>query len=70
MNHSFKLPSKNMDFSLICGSILFGIGWGLGGICPESAFILAPIYIIYIPLEFLLSFAFGYFVLKKIRECN
>jgi len=32
---SFCLPTKNkLDYSLIIGSALFGIGWGLAGICP------------------------------------
>lgn len=31
----FKLPTSTVvDWKLICGSALFGIGWGLGGICP------------------------------------
>lgn len=32
---SFNLPSKkNIDKNLIIGSSLFGIGWGLVGLCP------------------------------------
>lgn len=34
----FHLPSsKNVDKNLIVGAILFGIGWGLAGICPGPA---------------------------------
>ncbi|OQW69831.1 MAG: hypothetical protein BVN34_02770 [Proteobacteria bacterium ST_bin12] len=33
-------PSK-IDAKLIIGSALFGIGWGLAGICPGPAFVLA-----------------------------
>lgn len=34
----FDLPSKKtVDRSLISGAILFGIGWGLAGICPGPA---------------------------------
>ena len=30
-----KLPSiKQVDARLVIGSLLFGVGWGLGGICP------------------------------------
>jgi uncharacterized membrane protein YedE/YeeE len=28
------LPSKKLDKNLIIGSILFGMGWGLSGLCP------------------------------------
>ncbi|MHB1947812.1 MAG: DUF6691 family protein [Gammaproteobacteria bacterium] len=34
----FFLPTKkSIDKSLILGSILFGIGWGLAGYCPGPA---------------------------------
>jgi len=33
-----ELPSKkNIDFSLIVGALLFGIGWGMVGFCPGPA---------------------------------
>jgi uncharacterized membrane protein YedE/YeeE len=32
---SFLIPQKtNLDFYLLTGSTIFGIGWGLGGFCP------------------------------------
>ncbi|MDH3728130.1 MAG: YeeE/YedE family protein [Myxococcales bacterium] len=36
---SFSLPTrKDIDWRLVSGSALFGIGWGLGGYCPGPAF--------------------------------
>jgi uncharacterized protein len=36
---AFELPQrKDIDFKLVCGSALFGIGWGLAGYCPGPAF--------------------------------
>lgn len=38
-----ELPTnKNIDFKLIFGSVIFGIGWGLGGLCPGPALNLYP----------------------------
>lgn len=35
---AFNLPAKkNVDTPLVFGSMLFGIGWGLAGICPGPA---------------------------------
>src|SRR3546814_15206379 len=34
----FSLPDRNdLDVRLISGSILFGIGWGIAGLCPGPA---------------------------------
>lgn len=34
----FTLPTKqNLDVPLISGAVLFGIGWGLAGLCPGPA---------------------------------
>jgi uncharacterized membrane protein YedE/YeeE len=35
---NFALPTNNkIDKNLILGAIVFGIGWGLGGLCPGPA---------------------------------
>lgn len=34
----FHLPDKrDIDARLITGAVLFGVGWGLGGLCPGPA---------------------------------
>lgn len=39
LDKNFYLPAKeSLDFSLIFGAVLFGIGWGLYGYCPGPAF--------------------------------
>lgn len=35
-------PRRQTDTALIVGSLLFGIGWGLAGLCPGPAIVLLP----------------------------
>lgn len=37
-NHTITLPSStHIDTPLLLGSLIFGVGWGLVGICPGPA---------------------------------
>jgi uncharacterized membrane protein YedE/YeeE len=39
----FDLPSKkDVDWQLIVGSVLFGVGWGWLGICPGPGLVVLP----------------------------
>ncbi|MEQ5137109.1 DUF6691 family protein [Providencia alcalifaciens] len=41
LNCPLQIPtSKVIDKKLVIGSVLFGLGWGLGGICPGPAILL------------------------------
>lgn len=36
--HGFTLPSnRKLDFKLIAGSAIFGVGWGISGFCPGGS---------------------------------
>ena len=35
----FHIDNMKIDYKLIIGSALFGLGWGLGGICPGPGFV-------------------------------
>lgn len=63
----FEIPTKTeIDLSLVGGATLFGLGWGLGGICPGPAYVLFPLFTFHVTLAFVLSFVVGYFAVKKI----
>ena len=36
----FSLPTRQeIDFKLVMGGVLFGIGWGVAGLCPAPALV-------------------------------
>jgi hypothetical protein len=65
----FSIPTnKNIDSQLLVGSLCFGIGWGVAGLCPGPAMFLAasgtvPILAFWWPTFFL-----GAFIAQKIKD--
>jgi len=51
--------NKTIDSKLIFGSVLFGLGWGLGGMCPGPAMLITPVYYPYMLTYFLPALAAG-----------
>jgi uncharacterized membrane protein YedE/YeeE len=40
LDDAFRLPRKTaVDAPLVVGAAVFGIGWGLGGVCPGPAIV-------------------------------
>ena len=47
LNCPIQIPTnQKIDVSLVTGSILFGLGWGLAGICPGPALLLTGMGIV------------------------
>lgn len=68
--HPIDLPKNNqIDSKLIVGSLLFGIGWGIAGICPAPAFTLIGLGH-YESLYFILAMLAGVWLHHKIMRVN
>lgn len=68
--HPIDLPKNNqIDSKLIMGSLLFGIGWGIAGICPAPAFTLIGLGY-YESLYFILAMLAGVWLHHKIMRVN
>ena len=55
--------NKNIDQRLILGSILFGAGWGLGGLCPGPAISSLALLNFY-SISFVISMFIGFYFVK------
>lgn len=64
---SFSLPgTKVIDTKLVSGAALFGIGWGIGGLCPGPA--VASLFINPVPAAVFVIAMIGGMTLFRITE--
>ena len=65
---SIQLPrSTQIDRNLVIGSLLFGIGWGIAGICPAPSFTLIGLGY-YQAIYFIIAMFIGILLHRKIME--
>ena len=64
----FNPDNKTIDWKLIFGALTFGLGWGIGGVCPGPAFALLSVFKVQIHIIWLASAIFGMFLAKSITS--
>lgn len=65
-NEVIELPKNTqLDTKLIAGAFIFGIGWGIAGICPAPAFTLIGLGY-YQALYFIVAMLFGVLIHSKV----
>lgn len=64
----FDPQNSKIDVQLVLGAFCFGLGWGIGGICPGPFLVLFPAFTIPIQILWGLSLVLGMFVAKYVGE--
>ena len=65
---TFHIPTRtDIDTRLLVGALLFGLGWGMGGICPGPGFVSVFSGAIEV-LVFLFAMAVGAFAWQQIQR--
>ena len=59
--------NKAIDNKLVIGSVLFGAGWGLGGLCPGPAISSIALLNIY-SVTFVISMFVGFYLVKTLKS--
>jgi uncharacterized membrane protein YedE/YeeE len=64
----FHLPTRqDIDFPLVLGAVIFGIGWGISGYCPGPA-VTSLVQFSFNPIIFLITFVIGSVIAKKVTS--
>ncbi|NNG77638.1 YeeE/YedE family protein [Acinetobacter sp. ANC 4277] len=67
---AIDLPKNNkIDFKLVTGSLIFGIGWGIAGICPAPSLTLIGLGY-YQALYFIAAMMIGMLIHRKLMGRN
>jgi uncharacterized membrane protein YedE/YeeE len=65
----FGVPTNtSIDFNLLAGATSFGLGWGIGGVCPGPAILLAGVGVPSVLLYWWPSFIVGSYVANKYKS--
>jgi uncharacterized membrane protein YedE/YeeE len=68
LNLDFEIPKRtDIDSSLIVGSALFGIGWGMVGFCPAPAIVSLAFGNLQ-TLLFIVTMLIGMYLVKNIKK--
>jgi uncharacterized membrane protein YedE/YeeE len=62
----FNPDNKIIDWKLLLGGFSFGLGWGIGGICPGPALALLPVFQIQIHVIWFGTLLFGMYLATKL----
>ncbi len=67
-HHLFNPANKVIDFKLILGAFCFGLGWGIGGLCPGPAIMLFSVFTLQIQVVWFGCLVIGMLIAKRLER--
>jgi uncharacterized membrane protein YedE/YeeE len=64
----FNPQNKEIDWKLILGAACFGLGWGIGGLCPGPAIMQLSVFTVPIHIIWLAGLLTGMAIAKKVEH--
>ena len=57
-----------IDWKLVIGSLCFGLGWGIGGVCPGPVLALLPVFQVQIHVIWFTALIMGTYIATKLEN--
>ena len=67
-NKVFNPNNNTIDAQLVGGAFCFGLGWGIGGLCPGPFIVLFSVFTVPIQILWGLSLVIGMLVANKLAS--
>lgn len=67
-NKVFDPKNNVVDWQLVAGAACFGLGWGIGGLCPGPFFVLFSVFTVPIQILWGIGFVIGMTVAAKVSK--
>ena len=69
-NQLFNPKGADVDWKLLLGAACFGLGWGIGGLCPGPAIMQLAVFSVPVHVIWFGCLLLGMWVAKKLDECT
>lgn len=65
-NKVFDPTNNKIDWQLVGGALCFGLGWGIGGLCPGPFFVLFSVFTVPIQVLWGIGMVIGMVIAAKV----
>ena len=69
-NCLFNPSNSSIDWKLLLGACCFGLGWGMGGLCPGPAIMQLAVFTVPVHVIWLTFCAIGMLLARVVEKCT